>query len=52
MKIPLPTKDSVFIEIVKSIRLIKQFQIDIKILSEKIKTLPKSFQISLPGIKD
>jgi restriction endonuclease S subunit len=52
MKIPMPKKKEVFNEIVKSIKLIKDFQKQIKDLSEKVKELPKSFQISLPNISE
>lgn len=52
MKIPLPKKRQVFAEIVKSIRLIRDFQKQIKVLAESAKNLPKSFQISLPDISD
>ena len=52
LKVPIPKNHMVLSEIVNSIRLIKDFQEKIIELSEKIKDLPKSFQIALPDMQE
>lgn len=52
MKIPMPKKKSIFDEIIKSIRLLKNLQTEIRDVSEKIKTLPKSFKLSFPEVQE
>ena len=46
--IPIPKEESVFLEIVSSIRQIKGLERDIKVLSDNILDLPMSFQSTLP----
>jgi type I restriction enzyme M protein len=46
--VPIPKEESIFLEIVSSIRQIKKLEKDIKILSDSILNLPMSFQSILP----
>lgn len=48
LNVPIPKEEAVLLEIVSSIRQIKQIEKDIKSLSNRIEELPMSFQSTLP----
>jgi type I restriction enzyme M protein len=48
LNVPIPKSESLFIEIVSSIRQIKEFKKDVKRLNERIEDLPISFRATFP----